>query len=169
MTGGTGTGARTTDSRPQAGKTGTTDDYADAWFCGYTPDLAVCVWMGYPDGTRPMLNVEGVGAVSGPTLPSDIWHLFMDVALQDVPPRSFPVPRDPVDWGAFTSLFESRIVSDVSTPEITLVMPTAPAKTATQPAAEEPAPPTEEAPPPPETAAPPPETAPPADTTAVVP
>jgi penicillin-binding protein 1A len=169
MTGGTGTGARTTDGRPQAGKTGTTDDYADAWFCGYTPDLAVCVWMGYPDGTRPMLNVEGVGAVSGPTLPSDIWHLFMDVALQDVPPRSFPVPRDPVDWGAFTSLFESRIVSDVSTPEITLVMPTAPAKTATQPAAEEPAPPTEEAPPPPETAAPPPETAPPADTTAVVP
>ncbi len=68
MYSGTGTGARMTDDRPEAGKTGTTDNYTDAWFCGYTPTLATCVWIGYPDETKSLYNVEGVGAVSGPTL-----------------------------------------------------------------------------------------------------
>ena len=38
------------DGRVEAGKTGTTNDYKDAWFCGYTPNLTTCVWMGYPKG-----------------------------------------------------------------------------------------------------------------------
>ena len=50
MTSGTGTRALLADHRPEAGKTGTTSDYADAWFCGFTPDLATCVWVGYPQG-----------------------------------------------------------------------------------------------------------------------
>src|SRR6185503_8119458 len=82
MTSGLGTTARTSDGRPQGGKTGTTDNSEDAWFCGYTPNLATCVWMGYVRARIPMLNVEGVGAVSGPTLPSQIWHDYMDVALK---------------------------------------------------------------------------------------
>ena len=50
--------------RPAAGKTGTTDKHADAWFVGYTPDLATAVWMGYQAGEIPMENVHGI-AVSG--------------------------------------------------------------------------------------------------------
>lgn len=152
---GTGTGARTTDGRPQAGKTGTTDDHTDAWFCGYTPDLAACVWIGYPDETKPLYNVEGVAAVSGPTLPADIWHLFMDAALADVPAREFRAPRQPVEWATFTSQFADRIVSSVTAPEITLEMPKPkPATTAGEP---------------PATSAEPVETAPPPATAAAVP
>ena len=42
--------AQFSDGRVEAGKTGTTNDYKDAWFCGYTPKLTTCVWMGYPQG-----------------------------------------------------------------------------------------------------------------------
>ena len=55
---GTGTGARL--DRPAAGKTGTTDEHADAWFSGYTPTLATTVWVGYPQGEIPMRNVHGI-------------------------------------------------------------------------------------------------------------
>ena len=135
MSSGTGTGAMTEDNRPQAGKTGTTDDYTDAWFCGYTPDLATCVWIGYPDGTRSLYNIEGVGAVSGPTLPADIWRIFMGAALDATPPNSFSAPRNPVAWSAFTSRFENRVVPTITAPDLTLVMPTAPVTTATAPVA----------------------------------
>jgi penicillin-binding protein 1A len=101
MVSGTGTRARLDDGRPQAGKTGTTSDYADAWFCGYTPDLATCVWVGYPKGRITMENVEGEGVVSGPTLPAQIWHDYMTVALANVPPTEFPAPLHPADLQAF--------------------------------------------------------------------
>ena len=122
------------DDRPEAGKTGTTDNHTDAWFCGYTPTLATCVWIGYPDETKSLYNVEGVGAVSGPTLPADIWHLFMDSALAGTPPVNFAAPKNPVAWNGFTSQFENRIVSSISAPDLTLSMP-APQKTVTVPAA----------------------------------
>ena len=171
MYAGTGTGARTSDGRPQAGKTGTTDDHTDAWFCGYTPDLAACVWIGYPDETKPLYNIEGVGAVSGPTLPADIWHLFMDAALADVPAREFRAPRQPVEWASFTSQFADRIVSSVTAPEVTFEAPKPkPATTAEEPATTVPEPvetaPVETAPP--ATTAPV-ETAPPPATAAAVP
>ena len=76
---GTGVGAHV-PGRVDAGKTGTTDDYADAWFAGYTPSLEATVWMGYPRGEIPMLDVHGA-AVSGPTLPATAWRLFMERAL----------------------------------------------------------------------------------------
>ena len=59
-----------TSGSPSAGKTGTTDSYADAWFCGYTPNLEATVWVGYPRGEIPMLNVHGI-AVAGADLPGD--------------------------------------------------------------------------------------------------
>jgi penicillin-binding protein 1A len=123
MDAGTGRNAKTSDGRPQAGKTGTTDDYTDAWFCGYTPDLATCVWIGYSDATRPMYGVEGVGAVSGPTLPSTIWRLFMESALAGTPARDFPAARNPVQWIEFESIFGALDVPSVVAPEITLEMP----------------------------------------------
>ena len=84
-----GTGRAARIDRPQAGKTGTTDNYADAWFCGYTPDLSAAVWVGYPQGLVPMRNVHGI-TVYGGTFPAQIWKKFAEKALEDVPPSDFP-------------------------------------------------------------------------------
>lgn len=84
-----GTGRAARLDRPQAGKTGTTDNYADAWFCGYTPDLSAAVWVGYPQGLIPMRNVHGI-TVYGGTFPAQIWRKFMVKALEGVPPSDFP-------------------------------------------------------------------------------
>jgi penicillin-binding protein 1A len=91
VTAGTG-GAAALSDRPVAGKTGTAQEYVDAWFCGYTPQLATCVWVGYPEGEIPMESVEGVSPVYGGTIPAAIWHDFMTVAMQGLPVESFPVP-----------------------------------------------------------------------------
>jgi penicillin-binding protein 1A len=98
---GTGVEAQLADRRPEAGKTGTTSDYADAWFCGYTPDLATCVWVGYPKDRTPLDNIEGVGVVTGGTIPAQIWHDYMTTALQNVPPSEFPAPLHPADVHAY--------------------------------------------------------------------
>jgi len=78
---GTGTGASI--GRPQAGKTGTTEDHADAWFVGYTPDLVTAVWVGYPQGRVSM------GGMCGGDLPASIWRSFMSQALKDTPKTAF--------------------------------------------------------------------------------
>ncbi len=78
---GTGFRAALTDGRPVAGKTGTTENYGDAWFVGYTPQLAVSVWVGYPNGLRPMLTEFNGHAVAGGTYPALIFKTFMDQAL----------------------------------------------------------------------------------------
>jgi penicillin-binding protein 1A len=87
---GTGVGAQI--GRPAAGKTGTTNNYADAWFAGYTPDLVAAVWVGYPQGSIPMTSVHGI-RVFGGTFPAQIWRAFMIEALRGVPPRPFKIPR----------------------------------------------------------------------------
>jgi penicillin-binding protein 1A len=90
VTSGTGTAAAL--SRPVAGKTGTAENFQDAWFCGYVPQLATCVWVGYPKGEIPLLNVEGVGEVFGGTLPAEIWHNYMEGAVGNLPVKQFPTP-----------------------------------------------------------------------------
>jgi penicillin-binding protein 1A len=92
-----GTGTRAGFGRPAAGKTGTTDEHADAWFVGYTPELATAVWMGYTGGEIPMLSVHGI-AVSGGSFPAEIWRLFMEPVLAAAPVRDFPAPTDPVEY-----------------------------------------------------------------------
>jgi penicillin-binding protein 1A len=91
VTEGTGTGAQL--DRPAAGKTGTTQNNGDAWFCGYVPQLVTCVWVGYQKGSIPLENVEGVPLVFGGSIPAEIWHDFMTTALQDVPVRNFRAPN----------------------------------------------------------------------------
>jgi 1A family penicillin-binding protein len=86
-----GTGTAADLARPAAGKTGTTNDYADAWFVGYTPNLVTAVWVGYPDGSVPMTSVHGI-RVSGGTFPAMIWRSFMEDALAGAPVRDFTVP-----------------------------------------------------------------------------
>jgi len=86
---GTGTAA-SLYPRPVAGKTGTAENYQDAWFCGFVPQLVTCVWVGYPSGEIPLVNVEGVGSVFGGTLPAQIWRDFMSPATAPWPIESFP-------------------------------------------------------------------------------
>ncbi|HZT84278.1 MAG TPA: transglycosylase domain-containing protein [Gaiellaceae bacterium] len=88
---GTGTAAAL-GSRPVAGKTGTAENFQDAWFCGYVPQLVACVWIGYPKGEIPLQNVEGVYQVAGGTLPAEIWHDFMGPAVGNLPVENFPTP-----------------------------------------------------------------------------
>lgn len=66
-----------------AGKTGTTSDYKDAWFCGYTGGFASCAWMGRDDA-RPM------GRISGATAPAEMWRSFMATALKRAPAQAIP-------------------------------------------------------------------------------
>ena len=88
-----GTGRRAAIAgRPVAGKTGTTDNYADAWFVGYTPELVVAVWVGYPDRLRPMLTEFGGEPVTGGTLPALIWREFVKGIEQDESAAFTPAP-----------------------------------------------------------------------------
>lgn len=81
--GGTGRAARL--DRPAAGKTGTSQDYRDAWFVGYTPDLVAGLWFGN-DNNAPMKRVTGGG------LPAQQWAAFMQPAHAGLQPRAFPPP-----------------------------------------------------------------------------
>jgi penicillin-binding protein 1A len=89
---GHGTGVRGRMGRPAAGKTGTTQDHADAWFVGFTPQLAAAVWVGYPQGQVPMVPPRTAGRVSGGTWPATIWGRFMGAALAGEPLGRFPRP-----------------------------------------------------------------------------
>jgi penicillin-binding protein 1A len=86
-----GTGKRAAlRDRAVAGKTGTTENYGDAWFVGYTPQLATAVWVGYPNKLKPMLSEYHGQAVAGGTFPAEIWRSFMQPALAGTPVESFP-------------------------------------------------------------------------------
>jgi penicillin-binding protein 1A len=109
-----GTGTRAYFGRPAAGKTGTTDDHTDAWFCGYTPTLATAVWIGYPNAAIEMTNVHGI-SVSGGSFPAEIWNLFMAAALARAPVTDFAVPDAQVAWRPWDG--EYQLVGDTSTTE----------------------------------------------------
>ena len=102
ITEGTGTAAYT-GCYGQAGKTGTTDKYVDAWFDGYQPNLATSVWVGYPQSNEiEMSSVHGI-TVFGGTFPADIWNAFYSGV--GVPCEYFRVPTEPVRWAPFTGSF----------------------------------------------------------------
>ena len=88
-----GTGRAADIGRPQAGKTGTTQDNVDAWFAGYVPGYAAVVWMGYPEASRPMDDVQG-RAVTGGSFPAQIWARYMEVAMEGREAADFPAPPD---------------------------------------------------------------------------
>jgi penicillin-binding protein 1A len=77
---------------PAAGKTGTSDDFRDAWFTGFTPTLSVSVWVGYDRGMR-MRDVNKVG-ITGGRGAAPIWAEFMIKATNGEPAREFTVPSD---------------------------------------------------------------------------
>ena len=95
-----GTGTRAAFGRPAAGKTGTTDKHADAWFVGYTPDLATAVWVGFQAGEIPMESVHGI-AVSGGSFPAEIWRLVMERTIGLREPKEFAEPKTSPEWKPF--------------------------------------------------------------------
>ena len=75
-----GTGRAAQIGEFAAGKTGTTENYQDAWFVGFDDDLTVAVWVGYPEGAKPMETEYRGEPVAGGTFPAEIWHDFMVTA-----------------------------------------------------------------------------------------
>ena len=71
---------------PVAGKTGTTENYGDAWFVGWTPEYTVAVWVGYPKKFQPMKTEFQGEPVAGGTYPAGIWKTFMESVLRIDPP-----------------------------------------------------------------------------------
>ena len=102
LEGRTGSAASLPD-RPAAGKTGSTNDNAAIWFCGYTPQMAAAVWVGDPRGgfAYPMTDVTINGTyysyVTGGMIPNPIWRETMMAALANLPPKPFELFNN---WGA---------------------------------------------------------------------
>lgn len=88
VAGGTGVAAQI-PGRHVAGKTGTTTNWTDAWFAGYTPRRATVTWVGYPLHPRSMSDVHGI-QVQGATFPTEIWHAYMATVLGHIRPLTFP-------------------------------------------------------------------------------
>ena len=122
-----GTGQRAALDRPAAGKTGTSQDYRDAWFVGFTPDWVAGVWMG-DDQSRPMKTL------AGGDLPAEIWKRFMTAAHQGLPVRSFSLTAANLVEDARTT-FYAGLADDLDhAAEGKPVDPPAPASNATGPA-----------------------------------
>jgi penicillin-binding protein 1A len=139
---GTGTGAYF--GRPIAGKTGTAEKFVDAWFCGYTPQLATCVWVGYPHKETPMDYVEGFAPVYGGTIPASAWRTFMAGALEKLPVLDFPTPSDVYGGSTYSgstySTYSSSSSSSSGSAPTTTTTAQAPAPAPRQPVAPKPAP-----------------------------
>jgi penicillin-binding protein 1A len=102
ITEGTGTAAYT-GCAGQAGKTGTTDEYTDAWFAGYQPNLATAVWVGYPESNDvSMSSVHGT-TVFGGTFPAGIWHSLYTNG--GVPCEEFEQPDKQISWAPYYGHF----------------------------------------------------------------
>jgi membrane peptidoglycan carboxypeptidase len=98
-----GTGTAANIGRPAAGKTGTGQEFQDAWFVGYTPEVATAVWVGYARAEIPMHYVPGYGEGFGGTLAAPIWHDFMLYALRNLPPLGFAPAPIPFGYGSSTT------------------------------------------------------------------
>lgn len=100
---GTGQEAELGDGYPQFGKTGTSQDFRDAWFAGATPRLTAVVWVGVPGRPEPLVPPLTPETVSGRTWPARIWKLFVQGALPGEDRGAFPDPARasrPVDSGS---------------------------------------------------------------------
>ena len=113
VTYGTGKAARLSEY-PVAGKTGTTENYGDAWFVGYTPDIVTAVWVGYPDELRPMLSEYHGRPVAGGTYPALIWKAYMEKALPHYHPdmSAFPQPSFPYSSPVSVVLRDQQLQRD---------------------------------------------------------
>ncbi len=121
-----GTGTAANFGCDAAGKTGTTDNFTDAWFVGFTPNLAASVWVGYPDARVEMTSVHGI-SVAGGTFPAQIWHSFMTTADAGQC-ESFPVSDESPEYTPFYGEYASTGTSSDTSYDSTSTY-TAPAPT----------------------------------------
>jgi penicillin-binding protein 1A len=108
---GTGTRAKL-PHQPAAGKTGTAQDFKDAWFVGFTPYLSTAVWMGNPEAGVEMRNVAGVGSVTGGSYPARIWGAFNTAYHESRPVREFTQPDKTRPGKALRTQQEEKQISD---------------------------------------------------------
>ncbi len=89
-----GTGRAATIGRPQAGKTGTHQNFTDAWFMGFIPQYTTAVWVGFPDAQVPMrditINGQFYARVYGGTIAAPVWQDFMTIVTENLPVEDFP-------------------------------------------------------------------------------
>lgn len=124
-----GTGTQARIGRPVAGKTGTGQEWRDAWFVGYTPELVTSVWMGFADkGNRSMVPPATPMRVTGGSWPAQIWQLYSSAALADVPITPFVAPAPPPAEAGGEIL--PQAVEDLSLPSVrnVLGLPVGPAE-----------------------------------------
>jgi len=107
-----GTGVNAQIGRPAGGKTGTTENFTDGWFAGFTRRLTTVVWVGYPHKNVPMRNVHGI-RVQGGSFPAIIWGKYMKPATAKWKPIPFP-PAGGVDFHAWHGAHAMAGASDVS-------------------------------------------------------
>jgi penicillin-binding protein 1A len=103
-----------------AGKTGTTNDFTDAWFDGMVPGLTTAVWVGYPKTTASMYSVHGI-EVFGGTFPTQIWHDFMSQVVKKCDP--WPTPKEPFVAQPFFGRYSSTGAPSGGTDSGTYVSP----------------------------------------------
>ena len=92
-----GTATRAQIGRPAAAKTGTSDDFTNAWLVGHTPHYAAAVWVGDPAGNVPLLDVGGFDRVTGGSIPALIWQEVMAFAHRGLEVEPFPAPAPEAD------------------------------------------------------------------------
>jgi penicillin-binding protein 1A len=113
-----------------AGKTGTTTNYGDAWFVGWTPSITTAVWVGFPDKLVPMNTLYNGGPVEGGTFPAVIWHNFMTSALQILASeQAASQARNPHSKGTGTNASGSTATQTASGGTATQTTPAPPAPT----------------------------------------
>ncbi|MGC9220218.1 MAG: transglycosylase domain-containing protein [Solirubrobacteraceae bacterium] len=125
-----GTGTSANYGCPAAGKTGTTSNYTDAWFVGYSPKISTAVWVGYPNSDVYMNDVNGLGPGYGGTLAAPIWRQFMKQASAGYC-GSFPAPSKP--WHG-VEYFGKHAVDTYIPPRTTTTATTATTTATTSPA-----------------------------------
>lgn len=103
-----GTGTAANIGRPAAGKTGTTDDYKDAYFVGYTPDIVTGVWVGDDNNKR-------MSGLTGGTVPARIWKDIMISASKDLEPRDFNYPEITLD-NYHLGFGKTKVIADDENP-----------------------------------------------------
>ncbi|NDH38531.1 MAG: penicillin-binding protein, partial [Actinobacteria bacterium] len=91
---GTAASALRNFGRPAAGKTGTSQQNASAWFTGYTPQLATSIAFFRDDATQSLNGIGGLTSVTGGSFPARIWNAYMKAALKGQPKLDFPAPSN---------------------------------------------------------------------------
>ena len=129
-----------------AGKTGTTENYGDAWFIGFTDKMTIAVWVGYPNGNTSMAHDFGGAPVEGGTYPAQIWHDFVVAANGILDQRNADriarinqkraakgLPPLGVTTSTTTAPAPAAASSPSTTPSPTATTPAAPKQTPAQP------------------------------------